>query len=192
MAFALACAAAAAIAAGAPVAAHEARSPLALAVELERKSVTVFARYTIERGDDARALREQFDRDADGRFDDGERAGLRAWLVERARAGVQVRVGDQPLVFDVASVAEELDGSGAARLAVAVRLDAKVTWPARTARLVVACELPEVRAVTPVAVRVGARSKLALPKGFVGGVASKGAPLEVAVGTEGRASARRR
>jgi hypothetical protein len=166
--------------------AHDASSPLAVAVELERGRVAAYVRYTIERGEAARALREQFDRDADGRFDDDERARLRDFLAERASAALAVRVGGVALAFVTRSVDAEIEGGADvdARVAVALRLVAKVTWPAGTSTLAVAVELPDARAVTPVAVRIGNASvgQLALvPEDFGGGVASRRTPLEVQV-----------
>ncbi len=176
-----------------PVAAraHDASSPLAVAIDLERTRVGAYLRYTVERGEDARALREQFDRDADGSLDDEERARLRAWLVERARAAFEVRVAGAALVFAQKSVADELDGGADARLAVALRLVAPVKWPAGSATLSVAVELPDARAITPVAVRVEKTASLGLPEGFAGGVASRRTPLEVQVTSAGVSGRRR-
>jgi hypothetical protein len=166
--------------------AHDASSPLAVAVELERGRVGVYVRYTVERGEAARALREQFDRDADGRFDDEERARLRDFLAERATAALTVRVGGVALAFVTRSVDAELEGGSDvdARVAVALRLVAKVTWPAGTSTLSIGVELPDARAVTPVGVRVGNASvgQLSIvPEDLGGGVASRRAPLELQV-----------
>jgi hypothetical protein len=166
--------------------AHDASSPLAVAVELEAGRVATYVRYTIERGEAARALREQFDRDADGRLSDDERARLRDFLAERATAALAVSVAGVALVFVTRSVDAEIEGGADvdARVAVALRLVAKVSWPAGTSTLAVAVELPDTRALTPVAVRVGnaAAGQLVLvPEDFWGGVASRRTPLEVQV-----------
>jgi hypothetical protein len=171
-----------------PARAHDASSPLVVALELEHGRIAVYVRYTVERGEAARALREQFDRDADGGFDAEERARLQGFLVERASRALTVRVAGAPLAFQTRSVDAELEGGSDvdARVAVTLRRVAKVAWPAGTSALAVAVELPEARAVTPVAVRVGnasVGSLVLVPEDFGGGVASRGAPLELQVKT---------
>ena len=161
--------------------AHPAGSPLTVALELERTRVGAYLRYTLERGELARAAREQFDRDQDGRLDESEQLRLRAWLVERARAGFGVSVAGVALAFRERSVSAELEDGADARLAVGVRLIAPVKWRAGASVLQVTAELPDARAVTPIALRDGRDAKLELPADFAGGVASKGAPLEVVV-----------
>jgi hypothetical protein len=163
--------------------AHDASSPLTMVVDLERTRVGVYLRYAVDRGEAARAAREQFDRDADGRLDDGERARLTAWLAARAQANVTLAVDGQPLTLTVRSVDADLEDGADARVAVVVRLVGKVRWRAGTTSLRIAAELPEPRAVTPVAVRPGRDAGIVLQGGFVGGVASAGAPLDVVVAT---------
>jgi hypothetical protein len=163
--------------------AHDARSPLAVAVDLDRTRVAAYLRYTVERGEDARTLREQFDRDADGGLDDQERTRLRDFLVERARAAFAASVDGKPLAFEVRQVAEEIGPGDDARLVATVRLVARVKW-SKSVSLTVAVELA--KAVTPVALRVGKDSGLALAEGVAGGVASAGAPLAVRVSTARR------
>jgi hypothetical protein len=181
----------------APARAHDASSPLAVAVELERTGLAAVVRYSVERGEDARALREQFDRDADGSLDAAERVALRDFLAARARAALTIRLGEAPLVLETRSVDEDIEGDARvdARVAVVLRLVAEVSWPAgATTTLSIAAELPEARAITPVALRIGNAStgQLALvPADRAGGVASRGAPLVVEVRVVARSRRRR-
>lgn len=165
----------------APARAHESRSPLAVAVELSRGRVTAVVRYTVDVGQEARELREKFDRDADGALDAGERAALGAWLAEQAVRPVGLTLGGRTLALTAETLALEIPDGASASLAVVIRLWAKVKWAAGESRLVVAVEWRDPRAVTPVAVRVDRKAPLALPEGYAGGGASKGAPHEVVV-----------
>jgi hypothetical protein len=165
------------VAAPAPASAHQRRSPLDVAVQLRGDTLAVSVAYVVS-GDEARMLGEQFDRDADGTLDDDERTRLRDALLERALPAVAVWVRGDRLELE-SWWKRPLLGERGSFVASAVIL-APVRWRTRETAVAVAVELPDPRAVTFVAVAAGDDAP-ALPEGFFGGDASRGAPLEFTV-----------
>lgn len=160
--------------------AHADLSPLAIAVDLDRGRVAVILRWLVPGGDAAREMRERFDRDADGALDTVERAALAEWLVRRAREAFAMAVDGRALAFEATVMTLDLPDGASARVGVTVRLVAKVRWRKGEARVTIAAETRE---ATPVGVRAGKRSGLALPEGWRGGEASRGAPFVFGVRT---------
>jgi hypothetical protein len=153
--------------------AHAPGSPLGMTLSVRPARVDLIVRYAIADADEARAAREQFDRDADGTLAEPEAEALEHWMVARVRRWVGLTLRDEALTLTVASASHDF----AAGLEVQVVLRAPVRWRAGGNRVRVLAEVPG-PAVTPVIVldRRGRRSVV-----WKSGEASRGAPLELDV-----------
>jgi len=71
--------------------AHQAPHPKRLLLQLSPDRITVLVDFTVAGGEPARALRQSFDRDRNGRLDDSERALLAEYLMATATLRTRIR-----------------------------------------------------------------------------------------------------
>jgi hypothetical protein len=71
--------------------AHQAPHPKRLSLQLSPDRITVLIDFTVAGGEPARALRQSFDRDRNGRLDDSERALLAEHLAKTAALRTRIR-----------------------------------------------------------------------------------------------------
>ncbi len=109
------------------VKAHEEHNPKRDHLTLRPDGVRVVLEYAIPEGEDARGLREQFDRDHSGALDDGERAQLVEYLAAQASRFVQLQIDGHRVAL--ARVALEADAAGAGLARLGVRLVMKADVP---------------------------------------------------------------
>jgi hypothetical protein len=156
------------LALAAPAAAHDARSPLAVRVELAAATARVHVVYRLV-GADAGQLFEQLDADASGDLDAAERTRLHAVLAPRVARSIglgKLQLVEKTHVLDVTARAIELD----------LLLEAAYRAPVGESELLLAVEWPDPRAITPVVVR-----GLGLTVTPRAGEASRGAPLSLRI-----------
>lgn len=157
---------------------HDAPSPLAVVIELDRGKLQVMLRWYVDDGAGARELRERFDADADGVLDDGERAALGTWMTEQARRAFALDVRGAAVALELQQSSFDIPDGAATHLAAAARYVGDVTWTAGDNQVVVRAETKE-RAVTPVAIHLGKKSRLSVSAKT--GRASPGAPFTLVV-----------
>lgn len=78
---------------GRPVSAHRFEHPRQLRVGLDEGRLVVSMVFDLDPGEPSRTARQLFDRDADGRVDETERALLEAWMERTALRAFRVRAG---------------------------------------------------------------------------------------------------
>jgi hypothetical protein len=104
--------------------AHEEKFPKRDRLELRPDGARVVLDYAIPAGDDARALREIFDRDHSGSLDERERVQLVEYLALQASHFVELRVDGRRVALARSALEPDPIGGGTARLGVRVVLTA--------------------------------------------------------------------
>jgi hypothetical protein len=107
-------------------AAHDTKYPKRDRLELSPAGARVIVDYVIPAGDEARALRELFDRDRSGALDERERAQLAEYLAVQAARFVALSVDGAPVPFARTAIDPALGETAIAPLAVTVTLVAAV------------------------------------------------------------------
>jgi hypothetical protein len=111
------------LAISATAAAHTEKFPKRDRLQLSAGGARLAIDYLIP-GDEARALREVFDRDHSGALDDKERAQLGEYLAQQAARFAALTVDGAPVALARAGFEPELGAGGETPIAVTVRLAA--------------------------------------------------------------------
>ena len=105
--------------------AHSERYPKRDRLELRADGATLIVDYAVPRGEDARALREIFDRDRSQLLDSNELAALGRYLADQATHFIALTLDDQPLALERDAPQTDLEPLPDGRLAVRVVLRAR-------------------------------------------------------------------
>jgi len=155
--------------AGSTAAAHSEQFPKRDRLALAPSGARVVIDYSIPAGDEARALRELFDRDHSGALDERERAQLGEYLAQQAARFVALTVDGAAAALERVSAEPALGASANAGLTVTVTLAARVALGAGEHRVRFADRHKDRRVTVPVALALdGLRATTRLdPQPFV-------------------------
>jgi hypothetical protein len=110
-------------------AAHDENYPKRDRITLSHSTVKLTLDFAVPAGDDARALRQIFDKDRSGKLSDEEAAKLTDYLVRQTVNFVVVTVDGKRVVPKFDKVTADPPGSGRERLGVRVEMSAPVKEP---------------------------------------------------------------
>jgi hypothetical protein len=104
--------------------AHTERHPKRDRLELSRTRARLVLDYAIPAGDDARALREIFDRDRSGALDESERLAVKKYLAAQASHFATLSVDGRGVAFAEVESLADLEPTATGRLAVRLTFEA--------------------------------------------------------------------
>lgn len=116
----------AALAVSAVAGAHAVKYPKRDRLVLAPSEIRLVIDYLVPAGDEARALREIFDRDRSGALDDSERAALGEYLAAQASHFAALTVDDRAVPLARVAADPDLGAGGAGPLGTTVTLAARV------------------------------------------------------------------
>ncbi len=109
--------------------AHDVPHPRTLALRLSPAGISLRADYEVGAGEQARALRQAFDRDHDGRLDPSEQQALTEHLARTAVLRTRISVdGAEVELQRLSARAEKADHPASSTALLAVRIELRASW----------------------------------------------------------------